>query len=107
MGRICATHSSHTGKREILTRGAPQRRQSEGNNVAKTHSAMPLTEETNEDAICRATTLVPEARNWSPLLLKTNLPRQPPAWGARRTNLLKYSARPKYKETRGRLSVAH
>src|SRR5207249_8785576 len=99
MGRSRATHSSHTGKREILTRGAPRRRQSEGNNVAKTHSAMPLTEETNEDAICRATTLVPEARNWSPLLLKTNLPRPAAAWGSRRTNLLQYSGPAKYKRS--------
>src|SRR5207302_11236373 len=92
MGRICATHSSHTGKREILTTGAPQRRQSEGNNVAKTHSAMPLTEETNEDATFRATTLLPEARNSSPLLLNTNLPRPAAARGPRRRNPLQYSA---------------
>src|SRR5207248_9562869 len=94
MGRICATQSSHTGKREILTRGAPQRRQSEGNRVAKTQSATPLAEETNEDAShCHATSLVPEARIWSPLLLKTTLPRPAAAWGSRRTNLLRSEER--------------
>jgi hypothetical protein len=61
---------------------------------------MPLTEETNEDATCRTTTLVAEARIWSPLLLKTNLPRPAAAWGSRRTNLLQYSGQPNYKATR-------
>src|SRR5947208_14636211 len=101
MGRICTTHSSHTGKREILTRGAPQRRQSEGNNVAKTHSAMPFTEETNEDATCRTPALLPEARIWSPLLLKTHLPRPAAAWGPRRTNLLQSGGPANYKGRRG------
>jgi len=69
--------------------------------VAKTQSATPLAEETNEDAShCHATSLVPEARIWSPLLLKTTLPRPAAAWGSRRTNLLQYSGPGKYKATR-------
>jgi hypothetical protein len=69
--------------------------------VAKTHSAMLLTEETNEDAShCLATSLVPEARVESPLLLKTSLPRPAALWGARRTNLLQYSGPGEHNATR-------
>jgi len=78
IGRICATHTSHTGRREILIRGAPQKRQSEGNSVAKTHSAIPLTDEISR---CCAAILVPEARIWPPLLLKTSLPRPAALYG--------------------------
>ena len=68
---------------------------------------MPFTEETNEDATCRTTALVPEARIWSPLLLKTNLPRPAAAWGSRRTNLLQYSGPANYKATRASASGSH
>jgi len=84
IGRMSDRHSTQTGSRKILTRGAPQRRQSEGKSVANKLSATPLTEETNEDTRerLRATTLVPAARIGSPLLLKTNLPRPARARGA-------------------------
>ena len=75
--------------------------------MAKTHSEMPLTEETNEDAACRTTTLAAEARIWSPLLLKTNLPRPAAAWGSGRTNPLQYSGPADYKATRVSTSGGH
>src|SRR5579863_9725670 len=73
IGRIAPRHSSQTGSREMFIRGALQRRQSEGNNVAKRAAAMPLAQET--DGLSCATTLVPVARIGVPLLLKTILPR--------------------------------
>jgi hypothetical protein len=67
-------HSSHTGNREILTSGVPQRRQSDGKRVANTLSAIPLADETRRETseFSFATTWVP-TRIGSPLLLKTNL----------------------------------
>jgi len=40
MGRMASRHSWQTGRREILTRGVPQMRQSEGNKTAKRLSAI-------------------------------------------------------------------
>ncbi len=64
----------------MLIRGAPQRRQSEGNSVANRPAAMPLAQETN--GLSCGTTLVPVARIGVPLLLKTILPRPAAATGA-------------------------
>src|ERR1700687_5962006 len=63
----------------MLTRGAPQRRQSDGKRVAKRLSATPLTDETRFDTNepSRVKTWVPVARIGSSLLLKTSLPRSP------------------------------
>jgi len=70
----------------MFIRGAPQRRQSEGNSVAKRPAATTLAQETH--GLSCATTLVPVARIGVPLLLKTFLPRPAVAMGARgRTNL--------------------
>jgi hypothetical protein len=69
MGCMQARHSSETGSREIVTSGAPQMRQSEGNNTAKRLSpARPPHRETIERP---ATALAWIARVRSPLLLKT------------------------------------
>ena len=67
----------HTGKREMLSKGLPQIRQSEGNSVANRAAAMPLAPETKEDnnGLCRVTAVVWVARIGCPLLLKTILPR--------------------------------
>ena len=78
IGCICATHTSHTGRGEILIRGARQKWQSEGNSVARKHSAIPLTDEISR---CCAAILVPETRIWSPLLLKTSPPRPAALYG--------------------------
>src|SRR5271155_1797305 len=40
MGRMASRHSWQTGRREILIRGVPQMRQSEGNRTAKRLSAI-------------------------------------------------------------------
>ena len=82
MGRIAARHSSQTGSREILIRGVPQRRQSEGKKVANRLSAIPPTEEIREasNALCCFTASV--ARVGCPLLLKTSLPHPSGATGA-------------------------
>jgi len=64
----------------MFVKGALQRRQSEGNNVANRAAAMPLAQET--DGLSCATTLVPVARIGVPLLLKTILPRPAVATGA-------------------------
>jgi hypothetical protein len=64
----------------MFIKGAPQRRQSEGNSVAKRPAAMPLAQETH--GLSCATTLVPVARIGVPLLLKTILPRPAAATGA-------------------------
>jgi hypothetical protein len=40
MGRMAFRHSWQTGKREILIRGSPQTRQSDGNKTAKRLSAI-------------------------------------------------------------------
>src|SRR3954466_13853205 len=63
----------------MLVRGARQKRQSEGKRVAKTLSAIPLTDETKVDIsdLCRVNAGVPVARIGSSLLLKTSLPRSP------------------------------
>ena len=71
MGRTADKHSSQTGRREIFTRGVPQRRQSAGNRVAKRLSAILLAHKTK--GLSFAAILVALARAWSPLLLKTNL----------------------------------
>ena len=71
IGRIAPRHSSHTGSREMFIKGAPQRRQSEGNNVAKRPAAIPLAQETH--GLSCATSVVPVARIGVPLLLKTIL----------------------------------
>ena len=79
MGRTSARHGWQTGRREMLTRGEPQRRQSDGKRVAKRLSATPLTDETRVDIseLSRVKTWVPVARIGSSLLLKTSLPRSP------------------------------
>jgi hypothetical protein len=64
----------------MLIRGAPQRRQSEGNNVANRPAAMPLAQETN--GLSCVTSLVPVARIGVPLLLKTILLHPAAATGA-------------------------
>lgn len=64
----------------MFIRGVPQRRQSEGNSVAKRPAAMPLAHETH--GLSCATTPVPVARIGVPLLLKTILPRPAAAMGA-------------------------
>jgi hypothetical protein len=63
----------------MLTRGEPQRRQSDGKSVAKRLSATPLTDETSMDTseLSRVKNWVPVARIGSSLLLKTSLPRSP------------------------------
>src|SRR5579863_2333222 len=66
IGRIAPRQSSQTGSREMLMRGAPQRRQSEGNNVAKRPAATPLAHETH--GLSCSTSLVPVARIGVPLL---------------------------------------
>src|SRR5581483_1427435 len=68
-GLTAARQFSQTGRREILTSGAPQRRQSEGKRVAKRLSAATLTQETNAGSA----TLALVARVRSSLLLKTIL----------------------------------
>src|SRR5271167_1540777 len=80
IGRIALRQFSQTGNREMLIRGVPHRRQSEGNNVANRPAAMPLAQETH--GLSCATTLVPVARIGVPLLLKTILPRPAVATGA-------------------------
>lgn len=64
----------------MFIREAPQRRQSEGNNVAKRPAATPLAQETH--GLSCSTTLVPVPRIGVPLLLKTILPRPTAATGA-------------------------
>src|SRR5580700_9507206 len=71
IGSIAPRQSSQTGSREIFIRGAPQRRQSEVNNVANRPAALPLAHETMR--LSCGTTLVPVARIGVPLLLKTIL----------------------------------
>lgn len=81
IGRIAVKHSSQTGNREMLIRGEPQRRQSEGNSVANKPAPTSLTHETN--GLRCATALVPVARIGVPiLLLKTILPHPAAATGA-------------------------
>jgi hypothetical protein len=64
----------------MLMRGVPQRRQSEGNNVANKPAAIPPAQETH--GLSCATTPVPVARIGFPLLLKAILPRPAVATGA-------------------------
>jgi hypothetical protein len=77
MGRMASRHSWHTGSREILTRGSPQIRQSEGNKTAKRLSAMRLVQTWRKTARPEAiegpatAALAWLARILSPLLLKT------------------------------------
>ena len=90
MGRMANRQSWQTGRREILTRGVPQRRQSPGNNVANKPSAAAVTQETS--AVSAATTLALTARVKSSLLLKTTLPTRTSAHSGRAERILmKYS----------------
>jgi hypothetical protein len=70
MGCTADKHSSQTGRREILTRGALQRRQLAGNKVANRLSATVFSQETTPSC---AAVLCRGFRVWSVLLLKTNL----------------------------------
>lgn len=70
IGRTADRHSSQTGRREILTRGALHRRQLAGNKVANRLSATVFTQETTPGC---AAVLSRGFRVWSVLLLKTNL----------------------------------
>ena len=74
MGRISKRHSSQTGRREIFTRGALQRRQLAGNSVANKLSATVFIQD-NRVPGCAAV-LSRGLRVWSVLLLKTNLLRR-------------------------------
>jgi hypothetical protein len=65
-------HSSQTGSREILIKGDPQRRQSDGKSVAKRLSAAPFTQATRE--VSKPATLALANRVRCLLLLKTSLP---------------------------------
>jgi hypothetical protein len=78
-------HELQIGSREMLVRGFPQRRQSEGKSAEKRLSATGLADETKIDRseLPHVTTLVPVARIGSPLLLKTSLPRLPAVAEAR------------------------
>lgn len=79
MGRMDDKQSRHTGRREMLVRGAPHKRQSEGNSVANRLSAIAVEERARREAKelrCSAD-LALEARIGSPLLLKTVLPARP------------------------------
>ena len=91
MGCIERRQVRHTGKREILTSGALQRRQSEGKRAAKSpRKIVPVAERVRSSR--RRTSNRPErptltpgdvpaaARIMSPVLLKTCLPRPTPAW---------------------------
>src|SRR5579864_8015866 len=84
-------HVRHTGKREMFTSGAPQRRQSEGKNAAKRpHEIVEIAESAQSSR--RRTSNRPKrpslapgdvpaaARIMSPVLLKTCLPRPAHAW---------------------------
>src|SRR5215469_11962774 len=87
--RMAARQVSQTGRREILSRGSPQRRQSDGKNAAKRPRAAELVPEAVErhnfrkdgsqnrrgSALEGGKTV---ERVMSPVLLKTNLPRQAP-----------------------------
>ena len=84
IGCIDARQSSHTGSREMFIRGLPQRRQSEGNNVANKAAATPFMPETKEEKseLSRLTSLASAARVGFVLLLKTTLPRPAATVGA-------------------------
>ena len=83
-------HTRHTGSREIFTRGAPQRRQSEGNSAANRPWATIAAPETAEFSKFRpprpprCALFAPwggrgaDVRVMSPVLLKTSLPRPAP-----------------------------
>ena len=84
-------HVRHTGKREMFTSGAPQRRQSEGKSAAKKPREIVAVAESAQFSRRRTSNrpkrpaLVPgdvpaAARIMSPVLLKTCLPRPAPAW---------------------------
>src|SRR6185437_458443 len=79
MRRTSERRGRQTGRREMLIRGGPQRRQSDRKTVAKRLSITPLTNETGADSTepSRIKTWVPVARIGSSLLLKTSLPRSP------------------------------
>ena len=66
-------HCSHTGSREIPSKGSLQIRQLEGNKVAKRLSAMPRSESASRFFCPKKPT--PAIRIGSPLLLKTTLPK--------------------------------
>ena len=81
-------HVWHTGKREMLTSGASQRRQSEGKKAAKRPREIVAVAESAQFSRRRTSNRpaltpgdVPAAtRIMSPVLLKTCLPRPAPAW---------------------------
>lgn len=76
MGRIAFKQAGHTGSREIFSREAPQRRQSEGNSAANKLWATRAAPETAKwNRSCPAET---GRRFVSPVLLKTDLPRPAP-----------------------------
>src|SRR5271154_5044594 len=79
-GSMAERHCSQTGRREILMRGVPQRRQSEGKNVANKPAATSPAQQASR--LCCPTTLVAVVRIGSSLLLKTLLPRHADATGA-------------------------
>ena len=80
MGRMAERQGVQTGKREMLMRGVPQRRQSAGKRVANSPSAKPFIQETTRGV--RLTLAVPESRVEFPLLLKTDLPHPDGSAGA-------------------------
>jgi hypothetical protein len=76
IGCMAEMHSGHTGSREIFTRGAPQRRQSEGKSAANRPGATSAAPETAE--FSRLRPWGTDVRVMSPVLLKTSLPRPAP-----------------------------
>src|SRR5215472_15542057 len=92
MGVMAWRQASHTGSREMLIRGVPQIRQSEGNSVANRLSASREAPEAKVDL--RATVPPRLARVRSPLLLKTPSRRLERLWPPAQTNLPQYSGRP-------------
>jgi hypothetical protein len=76
IGCIAEMHSEQTGSREIFTRGAPQRRQSEGKREANRPCATIAAPETAECSRFRPGGA--GVRVMSPVLLKTSLPRPAP-----------------------------
>ena len=83
-GRMASRHSGQTGSREMLVRGSPQRRQSEGKRTLKRAAARLLRPETmvDDNELSAPCSLHPSSRVGIPLLLKTVLPRPDAALGA-------------------------
>src|SRR3974390_486409 len=88
MGRIASRQGTQTGKREILTRGFPQMRQSEGKKVANRLSASRSARGASEG--CRGTDPSRIARVRSPVLLKTPSRRLKRSWAPVQANLAQY-----------------